>query len=328
MAAELGALYLESHAEHQSNEPIEDTHTIVTGEDFVYVGIYDGHGGPQCSRFLRERSWAEFENQLKRTRDPKTAFERAWQSLDAVYIQECLDNPKRSGLFAGSCATAIYFDCSQNCIWVANLGDSRAVLGNVAPNGWVETVELTTDHSASTGKERHRVQEEHPHDAACVKEEWDEFLEIYVHLVKNICMFTRSLGDAYMKKQEVAELYNPRMDASHKVLPLPSDSNPYISNFAEVTVRKLEPGDSFIIVACDGLWDELSSHEAITRCANFLRCCSAEDRPKVAQHMIDYALEKAAQRLYRQEPGEHGSPFPFPPVLCAPFSCSRHCPSV
>ena len=43
------------------------------------------------------------------------------------------------------------------------------------------------------------MKEEHPHDAMCVKEEWDEFLEIYVYLVKNICMFTRSIGDAYMK---------------------------------------------------------------------------------------------------------------------------------
>ena len=31
--------YLESHAEHPSNDPIEDTHTIVTGDDYVYVGV-------------------------------------------------------------------------------------------------------------------------------------------------------------------------------------------------------------------------------------------------------------------------------------------------
>ena len=32
------------------------------------------------------------------------------------------------------------------------------------------------------------MKEEHPHDSTCVKEEWDEFLQIYVFLVKNICM--------------------------------------------------------------------------------------------------------------------------------------------
>ena len=152
------------------------------------------------------------------------------------------------------------------------------------------------------GKERHRVKQEHPHDATCVQEEWDDFLEIYVHLVKNVCMFTRSIGDAYMKKKEVAELYNPRMDASHKILPLPQEGRPYISNIAEVTVRKIQPGDSFVIVACDGLWDEMSNHEAVTRCANFLQLAAPEDRTKVAQHLLEYALEKAAKRLQKQEP--------------------------
>ena len=38
-ASALGAPYAECHAEHQSNDPIEDTHTIVTGDDYVYVGV-------------------------------------------------------------------------------------------------------------------------------------------------------------------------------------------------------------------------------------------------------------------------------------------------
>ena len=122
-AEALGAPFLQAQCEHPSNDPIEDTHVVLAGEDFVYVGVYDGHGGAQTSRFLRERSWPEFETQLKKTRDPKAAFERAWQNLDEAYITECLDNPRRTGLFAGSCAVAMYFDCNENCMWVANLGD-------------------------------------------------------------------------------------------------------------------------------------------------------------------------------------------------------------
>lgn len=106
----------------------------------------DGHGGAQTSRFLRENSYAEFEKQLEKTRDPKQAFEKAFEKLDKDYIDQCLKNPRKAGLFAGSCAVALYFDCVKNCMWVANLGDSRAVLGNVEESGWVETVELTTDH--------------------------------------------------------------------------------------------------------------------------------------------------------------------------------------
>ena len=51
------------------------------------------------------------------------------------------------------------------------------------------------------------------------------------------------------------------------MLPLPSPGRTYISNIAEVTVRAIQPGDAFVIVACDGLWDELSNHE-VRACAS------------------------------------------------------------
>ena len=53
----------------------------MTGDDYTYVGVYDGHGGAHTSRFLREHSYAEFEKQLEKTRDPKAAFERAWEAV-------------------------------------------------------------------------------------------------------------------------------------------------------------------------------------------------------------------------------------------------------
>ena len=72
---------------------------------------------------------------------------------------------------------------------------------------------------------------------------------------------------------------------SSRLLLLHADSWPRslrgvaISDFVLVA----QPGDSFIIVACDGLWDELSNHEAVTRCANFLRLAEDSERGGVAQ---------------------------------------------
>ena len=44
-AEALGAPFLQAQSEHPSDDPIEDTHVVLAGEDFVYVGVYDGHGG-------------------------------------------------------------------------------------------------------------------------------------------------------------------------------------------------------------------------------------------------------------------------------------------
>ena len=48
---------------------------IICGDGFIYAGVYDGHGGAQTSRYLREAGWAKFEQFLQKTKDPKAAFE-------------------------------------------------------------------------------------------------------------------------------------------------------------------------------------------------------------------------------------------------------------
>jgi pyruvate dehydrogenase phosphatase len=38
----------------QANEVIEDHSQVETGSDSVFVGVYDGHGGPDASRFVND----------------------------------------------------------------------------------------------------------------------------------------------------------------------------------------------------------------------------------------------------------------------------------
>jgi len=111
-------------------------------------------------------------------------------------------------------------------------------------------------------------------------------------------MMTRSFGDAYLKTDHAAKAFNKRMSAKHQIRPLPG-KRPYISHEAEVVSRQLQDGDSFLIVACDGIWDELTNHEAASRVGHFLRTTPGGDP---AADLVAYALEKAARRLASQEP--------------------------
>ena len=43
-----------SFAVVQANEVIEDHSQVETGSDAVFVGVYDGHGGPEASRFIND----------------------------------------------------------------------------------------------------------------------------------------------------------------------------------------------------------------------------------------------------------------------------------
>lgn len=38
----------------QANVVIEDHSQVETGQDATFVGVYDGHGGPEASRFIRD----------------------------------------------------------------------------------------------------------------------------------------------------------------------------------------------------------------------------------------------------------------------------------
>lgn len=43
-----------SYAVVQANEVIEDHSQVETGCDATFVGVYDGHGGPEASRFISD----------------------------------------------------------------------------------------------------------------------------------------------------------------------------------------------------------------------------------------------------------------------------------
>lgn len=62
-------------------------------------------------------------------------------------------------------------------------------------------------------------------------------------------MVTRALGDLYLKTEE------------HSFAQYPGC--PYISGEPEVTWRIFQPGDRFLVVACDGIWDVVTNAQAV-----------------------------------------------------------------
>mmetsp|Transcript_20937 Transcript_20937/g.54072 ORF Transcript_20937/g.54072 Transcript_20937/m.54072 type:complete len:424 (+) Transcript_20937:19-1290(+) len=300
----MAANFKPSHStyEHPSNAPIEDTTVFEQTDTYIFAGVFDGHAGDQCSHFLRREFLNIFKKHLASKKDVSKALKIAFKDADEQYISRARKgNPVREGLYAGSCAVVVYVDLKDKTVYCGNLGDSRAVLGQVDKTGWAQAMPLSTDHSAGTGSERHRARMLHPRDENIVVEDWDEYLDIYVYLVKNCCMFTRSVGDAYMKIPEVSMMYNQLVDDRHKIKPLPSKDRPFILNEAEVTVHKMNEHDHYIIVACDGLWDEMTNDEAVTRVHRYTTQLKGP-KEKTSEHLVMFALEKAAQRLNRKDP--------------------------
>eukprot|EP01048_Picozoa_sp_COSAG05_P012514 COSAG05_NODE_1257_length_5359_cov_5.368251_2_plen_261_part_00 len=203
--------------------------------------------------------------------DPESAFTFAYGETDRLYFHHAKDQANKTvgrptDLFAGTCAVGAFVDLDSGTITVGNLGDSRAVYGVLGEK--VAAVELSWDHSCDHEGERRRVREEHPGDYEAVincggddgfPDDWR---------VKGVCSFTRSIGDFQMKEKDSATRYNEHTQG-YKVVPRPGAIPPdkteavktYIVN--EPTFTQFAATDGFLIVACDGVWDEVSNDKAV-----------------------------------------------------------------
>ena len=250
------------------------------------------------------------------------AFQAAYKATDKSFLAVTKRRMKRKettsvSLFAGTCAVGAYVNLASRKVSVSNLGDSRAVVGLYEPTG-LRTMIMSVDQTATDDKEKVRLQRTHPDDKLIVVNRGDE--ENPDWRVKGITQFTRSIGDWQMKDRIIAMLYN-KYTKGTKVMPAPgsvkgqsarspmtSDNNvtmdpvtvrPYIIPTPEYKEETVDRG--FLVIASDGLWDELSNEDAIRIVAELLHDHPESDAD-IAGMLIEHALVAAAHRIVEWVP--------------------------
>ncbi|KAE8730411.1 putative protein phosphatase 2C 34 [Hibiscus syriacus] len=210
----------------QANESLEDQSQVFTSPFGTYVGVYDGHGGPEASRFVNKHLFPFLH---------KFATEQGGLSADVIKKafnateEEFLHLVKRSLpvrpqiASVGSCC--LVGAISNDVLYVANLGDSRAVLGkrfSEDKKNKVVAERLSTDHNVGVEEVRKEVEALHPDDS---------------HIV-----------------------VDPIFQQFGNPVPL---KRPVITAEPSILIRKLKPQDLFLIFASDGLWEQLSDETAV-----------------------------------------------------------------
>ncbi|GLJ20007.1 hypothetical protein SUGI_0362830 [Cryptomeria japonica] len=122
---------------------------------------------------------------------------RSFNATEEGFLAHVTRSWKTKPLIAavGSC-------CLVGVIWgeklfVANVGDSRAVMGSLGRSNKKKTAEqLTRDHNASVEEVREELKALHPDDSRIVVNKHG------VWRVKGIIQVSRSIGDVYLKKPE------------------------------------------------------------------------------------------------------------------------------
>ncbi|XP_016446364.1 putative protein phosphatase 2C 43 [Nicotiana tabacum] len=268
-----------SFAVVQANSVLEDHSQVDTGREATFVAIYDGHGGPEASRFVRDHL---FLHLIRLARENGTIDEEVLKNAFAATEVGFLSLVRRAfgitPLIATKGCCCLVGVIWKRTLYVANLGDSRAVLGHIGRSNKIFAEQLTKDHNASIEEVRKELMSLHPDDSRIVVNVNGAWR------VKGIIQVSRSIGDAYLKKPEFA--VGPAYPRFHLKEPL---IRPVLRADPSVCSRNLQPGDRFLIFASDGLWELISNQKAVEIVHN-------NPREGIARRLVISALDEAARR--------------------------------
>ena len=191
-------------------------------------GVFDGHNGDFAAHYCRAALPQYFSEALRRLcpgpgPDPdskavETSLRETFRALDE---RLCNDEKCRAEV-AGT--TAIVAAIAGHSIYVANCGDSRAVVCDKRR----QAIAMSTDHTPHLSRERERI------EAAGGFVTYDHKTGRYLTMHK--LAMTRAIGDADLK--------------------------PFVTSEPEVTRHELVEGE-FLILASDGIWDVVSNQDAV-----------------------------------------------------------------
>ncbi|XP_047059342.1 probable protein phosphatase 2C 7 [Lolium rigidum] len=196
--------YSSYRGRRQTMEDFYDIKASKTDAKRINVfGVFDGHGGSCAAKYLKDHL---FENLLKHPAfitDTKLAISESYKETDADFLAAETTICRDSGSTA---STAIFVG---NHLYVANVGDSRAVISKAG-----KAIALSDDHKPDRSDERERI--ENAGGVVTFSGTWR---------VGGVLAMSRAFGDRLLKQFVVAEpeIQEQEIDDELEFLILASD---------------------------------------------------------------------------------------------------------
>lgn len=226
---------------------MEDAHVIFMQESWGFFGVFDGHGGSQCSEFIAAR----MEEELKKSGPPEdeSCMKELALRLDREFLE--LKQPSGStGTFA--CVQPSQLDPGRRYhLRVGNIGDSRVLLSRAdgtLVEGSGTDGGLTTDHKPDHPSETQRIER----TGGRVE------MVMGVARVNGDLAVSRSFGDAPYKETGGPSQEDHPVSAAPEVCELTCDAS------------------DFLVLVCDGISEgEFPNREVVKLAAEELKRSAA-----------------------------------------------------
>ena len=197
-------------------------------------GVFDGHGayGHEVSQFIKSNLTQSIEYYLARY-PTKSAL-----SEGIEFTKKRLNESRIETKYSGSTLTIVMVRDTE--VICANIGDSRAVMGRKVKNEWIP-VPLSRDHKPELETEQVRILKAGGRVMPCINSQGKLIGPMRVWLpledIPGLAM-SRSIGDK----------------VAHTV---------GVTDKPEFVSTEIGKHDRFFIIASDGLWEFMTSEEAV-----------------------------------------------------------------
>mmetsp|Transcript_15834 Transcript_15834/g.38202 ORF Transcript_15834/g.38202 Transcript_15834/m.38202 type:complete len:302 (+) Transcript_15834:317-1222(+) len=220
-------------------------------------GVFDGHAGKRCSQYMVDNF-------------PQHLADRARPGLQEVEAKQLLTGAFRhtDNAFCTQAVSQGWKDGSTGCVaivagmdlFVANVGDSSAHVFRCVEPGEIfksgSNVAMSSPHKASD-----------PVEIARIKAAGGEVPNVEgTYRVGGCIAMSRALGNAQLKKWLIPE--------------------------ADVKSRKLIPGDDFLVIGSDGMFDICKRASNFAKVAKILK--AAPDCKAAAHQLAAYAVKQGS----------------------------------
>ena len=254
----------------QNNEDFHDIIINLDGsnnllEPVNYYAVYDGHGGKFVSNFLHNVMPNIFTS-----KKPTSIYPLKIKTIEKIYtkLQDMLKTQytKYSTQAGSTCLIAVQNKIKDiNYLTVMNTGDSRCILCRY-DNGVNHSRDITKDHKPNSYEEKHRI-----------TSQGGNLTFDGVDWRINDLSVSRAFGDITATHvTNTPDIYKIKLSLKEK------NSKNYVY-------------DKFFVLACDGLWDVLTSQDVVNfileRCYTIISITNGNILDKRNSKMPDIAKE-------------------------------------
>ena len=204
----------------------------INNKNYSFYSVYDGHGGDVVSNYLKDKLQKEIIKHIKCFEDINQYYKKI--ILESFENLECdiMKQSKKDNKIKGSGSCALILITNDDNLYIANLGDSRGII--CSNNNLINI--LSIDHKPKNEYECQRVYK--------FGGKVEKINDIY-RIFPGGLSVARTIGDSESKLPEFGGVLN------------------IISSTPDLLAFKNNGNIDFIILGCDGIYDNLSNKKIV-----------------------------------------------------------------